>query len=260
MSGAIQQKEHIMDLGIQDKVAIVTGAARGIGAAIARQLAEEGVKVVIADINEEGAKATTEALKKDGFAAHCVIADIAAMDGVKRLVAETVETFGSIDILVNNAGFPKDGYLTKMSEENWDIVLNVILKGAFLLTREVMPLMIEKKWGRVINMSSRAVYGNPGQANYAAAKAGLVGFTKALCLEEGKFGVTINAVAPGLVETEAVTSLPSYDLIKERAVKATPIPRVGKPEDIANAATFLASERASYITGELLHVTGGRYG
>ncbi|MDR6455593.1 3-oxoacyl-[acyl-carrier protein] reductase [Variovorax beijingensis] len=249
-----------MDLQINGKVAIVTGSARGLGAATARRLAEEGAKVIVTDILEEQAEATATALRVDGLQAQCIIADITKGAEVQRLVDETVARFGGVHILVNNAGFPRDKYLVKMSEEDWDLVMEVMLKGAFLATKAVMPKFIEQGWGRVINISSRAHFGNATQANYSAAKAGLIGMAKALAIEEGRYGVTVNCVAPGFMETEMVQALATYETIKERAVAAQPIKRVGKPEDIADAVTFLASERASFITGEVLHVTGGRYG
>lgn len=248
-----------MDLGLRDKVAIVTGAARGLGAATARRLAEEGCKVVVNDINESQAEATAAALRADGLAALALVADVTRPDDVAGLVDAAVARFGALHILVNNAGFPRDGLLTKMSETDWDLVVDVILKGAFLATKAVIPHMIAQRWGRVINISSRAHLGNPGQANYAAAKAGLLGLTRALALEEGRFDITVNAVAPGFMETEMVQALPHYEQIKERTVKGTPIRRVGRPADVADAVAFLASERAGFITGETLHVTGGRY-
>jgi 3-oxoacyl-[acyl-carrier protein] reductase len=249
-----------MDLGLKGKVAIVTGSARGLGAATARRLAEEGAHVVITDILREQAQATAAALNGAGLSAHCVIADVTQAAEVQRLVDETAAKFGSVHVLVNNAGFPRDKYLVKMSEEDWDLVMGVMLKGAFLATRAVMPRMIEQGWGRVINISSRAHLGNPTQANYSAAKAGLIGMAKALAQEEGRYGITVNCVAPGFMETEMVQALPTYEAIKDRAIQAQPIKRVGRPDDIANAVAFLASECAGFITGEVLHVTGGRYG
>ena len=248
-----------MDLGLHDKVAIVTGAARGLGAATARRLAEEGCKVVVNDVNEAVATATVKAMCDDGLDAHCVIADVTSATDVARLVDETVGRYGGVHILVNNAGFPRDGFLTKMTESDWDLVVDVILKGAFLATKAVIEHMIAQRWGRIINISSRAHLGNPGQANYSAAKAGLLGLTRALALEEGRYDVTVNAVAPGFMETEMVQALDNYEKIKERTIKGTPIQRVGRPADIADAVAFLASERAGFITGETLHVTGGRY-
>ncbi|CAB3766601.1 3-oxoacyl-ACP reductase [Burkholderia sp. MSh2] len=249
-----------MDLGLTGKVAIVTGSARGLGAATARRLAQEGASVVVTDINAELAQATAKALRDDGLAAHCVVGDITQAADVQRLVDETVAHFGGVHILVNNAGAPRDKYLVKMSEDDWDFVMTVMLKGAFLAARAVMPHFIEQGWGRLINISSRAHLGNPTQANYSAAKAGLIGMAKALSMEEGRYGITANCVAPGFMETEMVQALPTYETIKERAVAAQPIKRVGRPDDIADAVAFLASERAGFISGEVLHVTGGRYG
>jgi 3-oxoacyl-[acyl-carrier protein] reductase len=249
-----------MDLGLTGKVAIVTGSARGLGAATARRLAQEGAKVVITDINAELAQASAKALQDEGLAAHCVVGDITKAADVQRLVDETVAHFGGVHILVNNAGAPRDKYLVKMSEEDWDFVMTVMLKGAFLAARAVMPHFIEQGWGRLINISSRAHLGNPTQANYSAAKAGLIGMAKALSMEEGRYGITANCVAPGFMETEMVQALATYETIKERAVAAQPIKRVGCPEDIADTVAFLASERAGFISGEVLHVTGGRYG
>ena len=249
-----------MDLELKDKVAIVTGSARGLGAATARRLAEEGAKVVVTDIQRELAEATVAGLRDRRLAAHCVVGDITRADDVQRLVDETVATFGGVHVLVNNAGFPRDRYLVKMTEEDWDQVMNVMLKGAFLATRAVMPRMIKQGWGRIIHISSRAHLGNPTQANYSAAKAGLIGMAKALAIEEGRYGITVNCVAPGFMETEMVQALPTYETIKERAIQMQPIKRVGRPDDIADAVAFLASERAGFISGEVLHVTGGRYG
>lgn len=249
-----------MDLGLKDKVAIVTGSARGLGAAMVARLAEEGAKVVVTDIQRERAEETAAALRAGGHAVHCVIADVTKAADVQRLVDETAAAFGTVHILVNNAGMPRDKYLVKMSEDDWDVVMNVMLKGAFLATRAVMPRMIEQGWGRVINISSRAHFGNTTQANYSAAKAGLIGMAKALAIEEGRYGVTVNCVAPGFMETEMIQALPTYEAIKERAIAAQPVKRAGQPGDVADAVAFLASERAGFISGEVLHVSGGRFG
>ncbi|MDP3139216.1 MAG: SDR family NAD(P)-dependent oxidoreductase [Burkholderiaceae bacterium] len=249
-----------MDLGIKGKTAIVTGSARGLGKATARRLAQEGVNVVVTDINGELAQATTAELKAEGLSAHCIVGDITQAADVQRLVDGACATYGGIHILVNNAGFPRDKYLVKMSEDDWDLVMNVMLKGAFLACRAVMPKMIEQGWGRVINISSRAHLGNPTQSNYSAAKAGLIGMAKALSMEEGRYGITVNCVAPGFMDTEMIQALPTYEIIKEKALQAQPIKRAGQPVDVASAVAFLASECAGFISGEVIHVSGGRFG
>jgi 3-oxoacyl-[acyl-carrier protein] reductase len=248
-----------MDLNLKGRVAIVTGSGRGIGLAGATALAREGVSVVITDINPETVKSATAALVAEGLSAIGVQADVTNATSVEALAGAAVGVFGKIDILVNNAGFTRDKYLTKMLAEDWDAVVDTILKGAYLCTKAVLPSMIDGRWGRVINISSRAHLGNPGQTNYAAAKAGLIGFTRALAMEQGKFNITANAIAPGFIETELVKALPTYDKLREAALARNPLPRLGRPEDIANAILFLASDAASYITGDVLHVTGGRY-
>jgi 3-oxoacyl-[acyl-carrier protein] reductase len=255
-----RMKEQAMDLGLSGKTAIVTGAARGIGHAIARRLATEGAKVVVTDIHAEGTESAVASMRADGFEAHGIVGNVARADDCDRIVAETIERFGAVHIVCNNAGVTRDGFLVNMSEDDWDIVLAVALKGSFLLSKAVMPHLIDQQWGRIVNISSRAYLGNPGQANYSAAKAGLIGLTRALAIEEGRYGVTVNAVAPGFIATEMTMGHGSYEKIKDRAVKSTPVARVGEPEDIADAVAFLASERASFISGETLHVTGGRYG
>ena len=249
-----------MDLGIKDKTAIVTGSARGLGAATARRLALEGARVVVTDIQAERAQQTADALVAEGLQAICVVADVTKAADVQRLVDEAVAAFGGVHILVNNAGFPRDRYLVKMSEEDWDLVMGVMLKGAFLVTRAVMPRMIEQGWGRIVNISSRAHFGNATQANYSAAKAGLIGMAKALAIEEGRYGITANCVAPGFMETEMVQALATYETIRDKAVQMQPVKRVGRPEDVADAVAFLVSERASFISGEVVHVSGGRFG
>lgn len=249
-----------MKLGLKDKVAIVTGSGRGIGAVTARALAEEGAKVVITDIDPKTTEATRAALEADGYAAIGVVCDVTDKAQVDTLVARTIEAFGAVHILVNNAGFPRDNYITKMPEQDWDAVVGVILKGAYNCARAVVPHFMEQKWGRVVNISSRAYLGNPGQTNYAAAKAGIIGFTRALGMEQGRFNVTVNAVAPGFIATDMIEALPNYDRIKSRALAMNTVPRLGNERDIANGVVFLASDAAEYISGETLHITGGRYG
>jgi 3-oxoacyl-[acyl-carrier protein] reductase len=248
-----------MDLGLSGKTAIITGSGNGIGAAIATRLSVEGANVVVCDINLEAAEAHAATLRNNRGKTLAIKANVTDASDVNAMVDKTVAQFGGVDILVNNAGLTRDMRITKMTEADWDIVVDVILKGSFLCTRAVLPHMSERKWGRIVNISSRAHLGNPGQANYSAAKAGIIGFTRAMSLEAGRSFITVNAVAPGMINTAMVQSLPHWDKIRENAEKTTPIPRIGEPEDIADAVAFLASERASYISGDVLHVTGGRY-
>lgn len=248
-----------MDLGLKDKVAIVTGSGRGLGAMMVKLLAEEGARVVVTDINGESAVETAQALAKAGHKSLAVQADITKAADVEQITSAAVDMFGTVDILVNNAGFTRDGLIKNMSEDDWDSVVNVVLRGAFLCTKAVVPIMAAQKSGRIINIASRAHHGNPGQANYSAAKAGLIGFTGSQAREQGRFNITVNCIAPGFVETPLVRALPHYEKIRARTIENTPIPRLGREDDIANAVLFLASDKASWITGETLHVTGGRY-
>jgi 3-oxoacyl-[acyl-carrier protein] reductase len=249
----------IMDLGLKGRVAILTGSGRGIGRAAALALADEGAKVVISDVDKAAIDATCEALRAKGHECLGIAVDVCSAVQVEDMVAQVLAQWGKIDILVNNAGFTRDKYLLKMPESDWDAVLNVVLKGAYLCTKAVLPSMMEQRWGRVINISSRAHLGNPGQTNYSAAKAGLIGFTRALSLEQGKFNITANAIAPGFIETELVRALPTYAALRDAAVERNPLRRVGSPDDIAAAILYFASERAGYISGETLHVSGGRF-
>ena len=248
-----------MDLSLQGKTALITGSGRGIGYAAAQALAREGVSVVITDINPDSVEKATKALQADGHSAFGQVADVCDGEQVQALVAAACERFGSVDILVNNAGFTRDKYLTKMPEADWDSVVDTILKGAYYCTKAAIPSMMEKRWGRIINIASRAHLGNPGQTNYSAAKAGLLGFTRSLAFELGKFDITANAIAPGFVETDLIRALPTYESLKTNALARQPLQRLGAVEDIADAIAFLSSARASFITGETLHVTGGRY-
>jgi len=248
-----------MQLGLKDKVAIVTGSGRGIGAETARALAEEGARIVVTDIDAQATAESCAALQRDGFAAIGVAADVTKAAAVEGLVQAAIDAFGSVHVLVNNAGFARDARITKLSEADWDAVVDTVLKGAFLCTKAVAPVMAAQHWGRVVNISSRAHLGNPGQANYSAAKAGILGFSAALALELGRDGITVNTIAPGFIETDGVRNLPHYQKIKDNAIARTPIGRLGVPRDIASAVAFLASEAAGYITGATLHVTGGRF-
>ncbi|GAB3327421.1 3-oxoacyl-ACP reductase FabG [Bordetella tumulicola] len=248
-----------MDLQLTGKVALVTGSGRGIGYASALAMAREGARVVITDINPQAVESATAQLKEAGHHALGVVADVCDAHQVQALADQAVAEFGSIDILVNNAGFTRDKYLTKMPEADWDAVVDTILKGAYYCTRAALPSMMEKRWGRVINITSRAHLGNPGQTNYSAAKAGLIGFTRSLAYEQGKFNITANAIAPGFVETDLIRALSTYETLRANALARQPVQRLGAVEDIADAVAFLASARASFITGETVHVTGGRY-
>lgn len=248
-----------MDLKLKSKTALITGSARGIGASIAKQLTEEGVRVVISDINASGASDFAKTLCDGGAEAFAVPIDVCDPLSVDAAFKKVQSDFGHVDILVNNAGFTRDNYLGKMPASDWAAVIDVVLNGAFNCTRAALPHMMEKRWGRIINISSRALFGNPGQTNYSAAKLGLIGFTRALALEQGRFGVTANAVAPGFIETDLIQSLPSYPKIKQRALERNPVGFVGAPGDIAAAVAFLASPLARYITGTTMLVTGGRF-
>ncbi len=248
-----------MDLHLNGRVAIVTGSGRGIGRAAVTALAQEGVNVVVTDIDPRAVEETCVALRHNGHAVLGVTADVCDAEQVQHLVDRTVETFGKVDILVNNAGLTRDKYLVKMLLSDWDAVIDTVLKGAYLCTKAALPSMMAQQWGRVINISSRAHLGNPGQTNYSAAKAGLIGFSRALALEQGKYNITSNAIAPGFIETELVRALPTYERLRDAALARNSVPRVGTPDDIAGAILYLASEYGGYITGETLHVSGGRY-
>lgn len=246
-------------MGMEGKVAIVTGSGLGIGRVVALTFASNGIKVVVNDVVEENGNKTVEEIKSNGGDAVFIKADISKWDDAKMLVDKAVEAFGTVDILINNAGITRDKLMKKMEEEDWDLLMNINLKGAFNCCKFATPIMVEKNFGKIVNLSSRAHLGNPGQTNYSSSKAGIIGLTKALALEFGRFNINVNAVAPGMIETEGLKNHPKHDMIVENALKITPLNRVGKPEDIANAILFLVSENSSYITGEVIHVTGGRY-
>ncbi|MGB3431561.1 3-oxoacyl-ACP reductase FabG [Achromobacter sp.] len=249
-----------MDLKLKDRVAIVTGSARGIGAETARFLATEGMAVVISDLDLDAAQAMAGAIESEGGRAIGVRCDVREQEQVQAMVAAGYEAFGRIDVLVNNAGLVKDRTLLKMDEADWDLVIDVTLKGAFHCCRAALPRMHENGWGRIINIASRALFGNPGQTNYSSAKAGIIGMTRALSLEQARKGVTVNAIAPGFIETDYIKSLPNYSTILENVQAKNQVPFAGQPSDIAGAVAFMASEHARYITGTTLFVTGGRYG
>jgi 3-oxoacyl-[acyl-carrier protein] reductase len=239
------------------QVALVTGGAGGLGAVISRELAARGVTVAVADIALDKAQATAEQI---GDKAIGVALDVTSSSDIDALVERLTVDHGRVDILVNCAGFPVDRPLVKMTDDEWRTVLDVCLFGTFATSRAVAPGMIEREYGRIVNLSSRAYLGNPGQANYSAAKAGVIGLTKSLSKELGRHGITVNAIAPGMIETEMVRSHPKFEMIAERAIKDNSIKRLGIPEDVASAVLYLASPEAGFVSGDVLHVSGGRFG
>ena len=244
---------------LEGKSAIVTGASRGIGKDIAIYLANEGAKVVVNySGSKEKAEAVVEEIKARGGVAFAAQANIDQADDVQRLVKQTLEVFGSIDILVNNAGITRDNLIMRMKEQEWDDVLNTNLKGVFLCTKAVTRQMMKQRNGRIINITSIVgVSGNAGQANYVAAKAGVIGLTKSSAKELASRNITVNSVAPGFITTDMTDALPEE--VKSQMLSQIPLAKFGNPEDIAKAVAFLASEDANYITGQTLHVNGGMY-
>jgi len=245
-----------------ERVAIVTGAARGIGAATAVRLAADGCTVAVVDLEEDGGKATVDRIASTGGKALAIGANVADADAVAAAVARVADELGPPTILVNNAGVIRDNLLFKMSDDDWDTVLAVHLRGAFLMSRAVQKYMTEQKWGRIVNLSSTSALGNRGQANYAAAKAGMQGLTKTLAIELGPFNVTVNAIAPGFIATEMTAATAArvgvdFDTFQKAAAEQIPVRRVGQPEDIANTVSFLASEGAGFVSGQVIYVAGG---
>ncbi|MFQ5555606.1 MAG: SDR family NAD(P)-dependent oxidoreductase [Acidimicrobiia bacterium] len=241
---------------MKDRVAIVTGSGQGIGEGIARALGGGGARVVVNDLVAERVERVASEMTAEGMTAVGVAANVATGDGADALVQGAIDAYGKVDILVNNVGMARDGWLAKMSEEDWDMVLNVNLKSQFLCSRAAAPHMMEQKYGRIVNVSSRAWLGGPGQANYAASKGGVISLTKTLALEMARYSITANCVAPALVDTPLFRDL--KEEVQERLVKTIPAKRIGSPADIGNAVLFFASEEASYVTGQVLYVCGGR--
>jgi 3-oxoacyl-[acyl-carrier protein] reductase len=244
------------------KVAVVTGAARGIGAATAHRLAADGATVAVVDLDEAHVRDTVEAITGAGGAAVAVACDVADEDAVseaaRRIVAET----GSIDVLVNNAGVLRDNLLFRMSLADWDTVMGVHLRGSFLWARAAQMTMVQRRWGKIINLSSTSALGSRGQANYSAAKAGLQGLTKTLAIELGPFNINVNAIAPGFIVTDMTRSTAErigldFDAMTQLAEKEIPLRRVGRPEDIAGVVSTLCGDDTSYVTGQIIYVSGG---
>lgn len=245
-------------MDFREQVAVVTGGARGIGKAIADALARKGVNLVIADISLEQAKDTAAELEKLGVKAMPVKLDVSKSDEVIKIFEDISKEFGKINILINNAGITRDGLIMRMKEEDWDTVININLKSVFLCSKEAIKVMAKQRYGRIINIASVVAFmGNPGQANYSASKAGIVGLTKTTAKEYASRGITANAVAPGFITTAMTDALPEN--VKDEMKRAIPLGRFGTPEDVANAVVFLASPEAGYITGQVIHVNGGMY-
>ncbi|WP_067845162.1 3-oxoacyl-ACP reductase FabG [Nocardia lijiangensis] len=244
------------------RTAIVTGSARGIGAATARRLAADGFAVAVLDLDEAACKPVVEEIEAAGGKALAVGVDVSDEQSAGAAVQRVADELGAPTVLVNNAGITRDNLLFKMSVADWDSVLNVHLRGSFLMSRATQKYMTEAKWGRIVNLSSTSALGNRGQANYSAAKAGMQGFTKTLAIELGKFGVTVNAIAPGFIETDMTAATAerlgvSFEQFREAAAKQIPVGRTGRPEDIANTVSFLVGEGAGFVSGQVIYVAGG---
>jgi len=248
-------------MDLTDRVAIVTGSARGIGKAIALKLAGVGANIVVNDIAVavDSLEKTAEEIRSLGRQALAVTADVSSPEDVTRLVEAAASNFGKIDILINNAGVTRDQLIMRMSDEEWDTVLNIDLKSAFLCTRSVLRHMLRQRWGRIISIASVVgIIGNAGQANYASAKAGIIGLTKSIAKEVGSRGITANAIAPGFIESKMTEQLDKKQ--RQALLEHIPLGSIGTPQDVAEAVAFLASEEARYITGQVLNVDGGMAG
>ena len=243
-------------MGFADRVAIITGSASGMGRQTAKRLAERGAAVVINDIDAAKVESTVAEFKSNGWRVLPAVADISNKADIETMVKETVAAFGRIDILVNNAGMERAGALRKLSEADWDLTVDINLKGAFLCAQAVHGHMVENKYGRIISISSRAWLGGPGQTPYASAKAGLVGLTRTLTLELGRSGITVNCIAPGLIHTPMWDELPEKD--QAFLLSKVPTHQLGSADDIANAVMFFADEAAGFVSGQVLYVCGGR--
>jgi 3-oxoacyl-[acyl-carrier protein] reductase len=246
----------------QQRVAIVTGAARGIGAATAIRLAKDGNSVAVLDLDESSCAATVDKIVADGGSAIAVGADVSDAPAVTRAVDWVAAELGAPTILVNNAGVTRDNLVFKMTDDDWELVIGVHLRGSFLMSRAAQAYMTKENWGRIVNLSSVAALGNRGQANYSTAKAGLQGLTKTLAIELGRFGITVNAIAPGFIATDMTRATArrvglDWEEFKQRGASSIPVRRVGEPEDIANAVSFFARAESGFVSGQVLYVAGG---
>jgi 3-oxoacyl-[acyl-carrier protein] reductase len=243
-------------VNLQDRVALVTGGARGIGYAIACKLASDGCSIVISDILGDIADEAAAKLTADGARALSVSGDVSRNDDVERMFGQVVEKFGRLDILVNNAGITRDNLILRLEEKDWDLVMDVNLKGTFLCTKAASKIMMKNRWGRIINITSVVgIMGNAGQANYSASKAGVIGLTKSTAKELGGRNITANAIAPGFILTEMTDKLPQA--AKDGFLSIIPLKRAGTPNDVAGVVSFLASDAAEYISGQVIHCDGG---
>jgi 3-oxoacyl-[acyl-carrier protein] reductase len=247
---------------VAQRVAIVTGAARGIGAATARRLAADGMAVAVLDLQEESCKGTVAEITAAGGRALAVGADVSNAEQVGSAVERIAGELGEPAVLVNNAGVLRDNLLFKMSDDDWDTVLGVHLRGAFLMSRAAQKHMVAQRFGRIVNLSSSSALGNRGQVNYSAAKAGMQGFTKTLAIELGQFGITANAVAPGFIVTDMTASTAArvgmpFEDFQSAAAGSIPVRRVGQPEDVAHTISFLVSDGAGFVSGQVIYVAGG---
>jgi 3-oxoacyl-[acyl-carrier protein] reductase len=243
---------------LKDQVVLVTGGARGIGKAIAENFAREKAHLIIADISLDSAEGTARELAAGGIRTLALRLDVSKSEDVSAAFEKIISEFGRIDIVINNAGITKDGLILRMKEEDWDAVININLKGVFLCSKEAVKFMVKQRYGRIVNIASVVAFmGNPGQANYSASKAGIIGLTKTIAKEYASRGITVNAVAPGFISTAMTDALP--DNVRQEMLKSIPVGSFGSVDDVSNAVAFLASPETGYITGHVIHVNGGMY-